>query len=289
MDGHTERGHQLVRQLRRYIADAVVNEPPEDAVRSRPRRVGRLAQSTACMALLDLNDRCIRRFAPAGPAIVSADRWPWIGDLERRTADIRRELLRFLERSDLPHVTAMAGIDPDSAQIADAMPVLDGGWHTLPLFVGARWVPGAVDGFPATTAALRPAREKANVWFSELRPHSHIAAHSDPNCGALRLHLPLIVPGGDGDCRIRVGDEVIRWEEGRALVFDLAADHEVWNDSDSSRFVLTAELPLPLPRPLSWLNAITQCAYRWHPSFRQIGRRAEVLGLRPPAIMADVA
>lgn len=50
-----------------------------------------------------------------------------------------------------------------------------------------------------------------------LRPQSSIKAHSAPCNIRLRCHFPLFVPDG---CGIRVGDEVRKWEEGKALVLD---------------------------------------------------------------------
>lgn len=37
--------------------------------------------------------------------------------------------------------------------------------------------------------------------------------------------MPLIVP--DGDCGMRVGADVRRWEEGTATLFDDSFEHEV--------------------------------------------------------------
>jgi aspartate beta-hydroxylase len=51
------------------------------------------------------------------------------------------------------------------------------------------------------------------------------------------VHLPLIVPNPDA-CGITVAGETMRWEVGKALVFDDAYEHEVWNDGDDDRVVL---------------------------------------------------
>ena len=56
--------------------------------------------------------------------------------------------------------------------------------------------------------------------------------------GVLRYHLGLIVPGSEGSCRIRVGNDVRCWKEGKSLIFDDSHPHEVWNDCDSYRVVL---------------------------------------------------
>lgn len=51
------------------------------------------------------------------------------------------------------------------------------------------------------------------------------------------MHLPLIVPEPK-KCGIRVAGETRQWEVGKALLFDDAFEHEVWNDGDNERVVL---------------------------------------------------
>ncbi|TDH71859.1 hypothetical protein CCR75_001053 [Bremia lactucae] len=76
-------------------------------------------------------------------------------------------------------------------------------------------IPGFLSGLPF-----------AYCFFSVLKPKSSIKAHSGPCNIRLRCHFPVFVPKG---CGIRVGSESRQWEEGKALVFDDAYDHEVWH------------------------------------------------------------
>ncbi|GLD96627.1 hypothetical protein PINS_up005310 [Pythium insidiosum] len=85
-------------------------------------------------------------------------------------------------------------------------------------------IPGFMTGLPF-----------AYSFFSVLKPQSNIKAHSAPCNVRLRCHFPLVVPKG---CGIRVGDEEREWEEGKAIVFDDAYDHEVWHRGDSGDRVL---------------------------------------------------
>ena len=78
------------------------------------------------------------------------------------------------------------------------------------------------------------------VYVSRLRPGAHISAHHGPTNMRLRCHLALRVPAGD--CALRVGDEVRRWEEGRCLVFDDSFEHEAWNRTAEDRVVLVVDL-----------------------------------------------
>lgn len=62
-------------------------------------------------------------------------------------------------------------------------------------------------------------------FFSTLHPQSTIAAHTAPCNLRVRCHLPLIVPKS-GDFGLRVGEDVMKWEVGKAIFFDDAFDHE---------------------------------------------------------------
>jgi aspartyl/asparaginyl beta-hydroxylase (cupin superfamily) len=78
--------------------------------------------------------------------------------------------------------------------------------------------------------------------FSLLRPGTHIAPHHGLLNTRLICHIPLITPPG---CRLRVGNEVREWEQGRALIFDDSIEHEAWNDSAETRVVLLFEIWRP--------------------------------------------
>ena len=55
------------------------------------------------------------------------------------------------------------------------------------------------------------------------------------------MHLPLVVPEPER-CGIRVAGEARRWEVGKAMIFDDAFEHEVWNEGASARAVLLFDL-----------------------------------------------
>ena len=58
------------------------------------------------------------------------------------------------------------------------------------------------------------------------------------------------------NCKIRVGDDIGHWEEGRGLVFDDSYEHEVWNDTDEVRVVLFIDFLRPLPPFAAFLNRL---------------------------------
>lgn len=54
----------------------------------------------------------------------------------------------------------------------------------------------------------------------------------------LRIHLPLITPTGNGKCGIRVGSQKRSWNNGKAIVLDDSYEHEVWNYTRYSLFLI---------------------------------------------------
>jgi beta-hydroxylase len=72
----------------------------------------------------------------------------------------------------------------------------------------------------------------------------------------LRLHLGLLVPEASPRVAIRIGPETRTWEEGRALIFDDAYEHEAWNESGEPRVVLFVDFAKPLRFPVNLLNRL---------------------------------
>jgi hypothetical protein len=85
------------------------------------------------------------------------------------------------------------------------------------------------------------------VYFSEIRPGTHILPHKGPTNLRVRCHLGIHVPAG---CAIRVGKETRTWEVGKCLVFDDSFAHEIRNDGDRTRAVLIVDLWHPDLSPI---------------------------------------
>ena len=76
--------------------------------------------------------------------------------------------------------------------------------------------------------------------FSILSPGTIINPHVGYSTDVLRCHLGLIIP--DGDCCLKVGGIVKKWEEGRSFIFDDTIEHEAWNRTNEERIVLLMDL-----------------------------------------------
>src|SRR5438093_6400694 len=103
------------------------------------------------------------------------------------------------------------------------------------------------------------------AMISILSPRKHILDHRGPYKGVLRFHLGLIVPKDAPSCRIRVGEDIRHWEEGKSLIFDDTFNHEVWNDTDEIRVVLFVDVLRPLPEPESTINRAIVKAISYSP------------------------
>lgn len=241
-------------------------------------RARMMAQSLAVLVLLDVNDWLISRFAADLPARWDPNVFPWAASVAAAWPDMRREVEEYIEHHVMPNTVDVAGLEPGSDEARAQIPTDVGIWRTVVL----QWFGEAIEEnarhFPSI---LRVAGDLGvtSIGLTGLDPRAHLAAHRGPNRGAVRYQLPIIVPGPPGACRIRVADEMIPWEEGRPIVFDLAVDHEVWNDTDEFRVLLMMEVPAPLPFPLSVVNRFAQRSFRFYPSFHAMRERAQALAV----------
>lgn len=251
--------------------------PEEDRSNPRKRRVI-TAHGAFLYALFDLNDWMIDRWGGDLPEVYDTTEFPWIADLEAAWGDIRAELDAYVAQDrSIPHVAEVAGLRVGSVDAMNSAPVDQGEWKALILAANGEWIPETSRHFPRTMAAVASCPQFTTIGFSALEPHSHIASHVGSNRGALRYQLPIIVPGEPGQCRIRLGEEMVVWQEGRSVLFDLKVNHEAWNDADRRRVLFMIETAMPLPQPMATVNRLVQRQFRHFPSFRAMPDRVRRL------------
>jgi aspartate beta-hydroxylase len=187
-------------------------------------------------------NQCSGLHYPFLPADEYFDRqhFAWMDALEAQTDAIRAEFLAMVERGGdavRPYVRQDAGTPQNKWTALDGS--LD--WGAAFLWEYGVRNEAVCDACPQTVAALE-ALPRADIpgrapsaFFSLLKPHSRIPAHTGVTNTRAIVHLPLIVPPG---CFFRVGGETRAWQEGVALAFDDTIEHEAWNDSDHLRVVL---------------------------------------------------
>ncbi len=166
--------------------------------------------------------------------------FPWLEEIEGKTDAIRAELEALLADEDsgiLPYVDMAPGTPTNKWSPLDRS--LD--WGALHLWKDGRRNEAACARAPQTAAAVKalplvdlPGRTPT-VFFSLLRPGTHLPPHSGVSNVRTIIHLPLIVPAG---CIFRVGGETRPWAVGQAWAFDDTIEHEAWNRSEEVRAIL---------------------------------------------------
>lgn len=174
--------------------------------------------------------------------------FPWLDALEAATEDIAAEATAALagDRAEFkPYVDFPAGTPVD--QWAPLNHSLD--WSVYNLLDDGAPVSAHIEKCPKTAAVLAqlPLCDipdyAPGAYFSVLKPHTRLPAHTGTTNSRSIVHLPLVIPEG---CRFRVGSQVRAWQKGKAWVFDDTIDHEAWNDSDQIRIVLIFDIWNPL-------------------------------------------
>jgi len=145
-------------------------------------------------------------------------------DVEASAAVIRRELENVLRGSN--------GFQPYRQDRF----VPKGRWDAFYVRIGNTWFDENRKLCPQTFRILESGPRLAEVaMFSALSAGGHIAPHCGTwNC-RITFHLGLVIPE---NCALRVGNETRVWQSGRLIVFDDTFDHEAWNKSDKTRYVL---------------------------------------------------
>jgi ornithine lipid ester-linked acyl 2-hydroxylase len=187
-------------------------------------------------------------FSPGGDrTFYDAGEFPWVADVEAEWMTIRKELEALMARREEI---------PNFQDISEDQRVLTQGeqWKTLWFYAYGVRADDNCARCPETVRVLQKIPGMKSAMFSILAPRKHIPPHRGVYKGVLRYHLGLIVPGPEGSCRIRVGNDVCCWKEGKSLIFDDSHEHEVWSDCDSHRVVLFVDFLRPVWFPMSLVN-----------------------------------
>lgn len=124
----------------------------------------------------------------------------------------------------------------------------DDSWSAFYLWRNGELVKEAAEKCPKTLKALEEVpilhmgQRSPNILFSVLKPGAKIPPHTGMTNTRLIGHLGLVVPEG---CGFRVGNDVRHWQKGKVWLFDDTIEHEAWNDSDQTRYILLFEVWKP--------------------------------------------
>lgn len=120
-----------------------------------------------------------------------------------------------------------------------------GEWRVFPFFMCSyppelerRFAPNQAR-CPETVDVLRRYPQIWTAAYSRLEPGCHIYPHRDHAIdGVLRAHIGLMTPGGS---KMRIEEQIVQWQQGRAIVFDGQRNHEAANTGESPRTVLMVD------------------------------------------------
>lgn len=204
-------------------------------------------------------DAVYGRFSKVGDKpIHDASRFPWARRLEDNWTVMRDELDEILQhREALP---TFHDIAEDAATISQ-----DDDWKTFFLYGYGVKAEENCARCPRTTELIEQVPGMTTAFFSILSPGKHIPPHRGPYKGVLRYHLGLKVPSPAAQCRIRVDDQIVHWEEGKSVVFDDTYDHEVRNETDGERAILFLDVKRPMHQPLAAINDLVLSLLRFTP------------------------
>lgn len=212
------------------------------------------------------------------PHQLSADaHFPEHAAFERAWPQIRREYTAFLRThptETLPF-TADSFSDENRAIGADVDRVRNRGWRLVDLKLGSRTTRVCRKAFPTVHALLERHPHVVSCVLSVLDGRTHIPEHVGYSKYILRYMLPLEVP--DGDVRLCVNHDTLRWTEGQSLLWDDTFPHMVFNNTSSPRVVLYMDVLRPPFRPwASWFQRVIGESAMVKDEVRRTERRVRV-------------
>lgn len=145
----------------------------------------------------------------------------------------------------------------------------DENWKSFPLLLfNYRFVENS-EQCPKTFEIIREIPGCTSAMFSVLGPGKHIPPHRGIYKGLYRVLLGLMV-SDSGKCWIKINGKEVPFREGKCIVFDETAEHEVFNGTDEPRVVLYLDIYRRLPFPINKLNDLVFSLLRNSPFIKNI-------------------
>jgi ornithine lipid ester-linked acyl 2-hydroxylase len=98
---------------------------------------------------------------------------------------------------------------------------------------------------PQTKLILEKIPHLVSASISIMEPNIQIMPHRGDTNAVVRAHLPFVVPSPLPDCGFEVNKQKISWEEGKVFIFNDAALHSAWNNTDKRRYVMLLDVMRP--------------------------------------------
>lgn len=195
-------------------------------------------------------DKILARQSKVGdPPVFNKADFDFVHFLEENWQTIADEAQSIVKERDGVH--SLVDVSPDHQGIAD-----DKRWKSFFLVGYGYRIDHNCDRCPKTAELLEHIPGLFSAFFSILEAGAEIPAHRGVTKAILTSHLGLSIPKDRDSIGIRVDDKVLRWEEGKVLIFDDTFDHEAWNRTDEDRIVLLMHVKRPMRSFGRWLGGL---------------------------------
>lgn len=159
-----------------------------------------------------------------------------INPFETKLSEIQKEFFSYFNKENSQLFDETAGLSSHKQ------------WKYLLLSKNGQLNQNICKYFPVTCQVIDSIPETklkrgGQVKFSVLSGESWIKPHCGASDFKLRMHCTI---QSNSKSAIRVGNQIKSWEENECFVFDETCEHEVWNNSTSTRVVLIVDFLNPL-------------------------------------------
>ena len=113
-------------------------------------------------------------------------------------------------------------------------------WRIFGLILDGHFLKSNIGFMPQTMKLLTNIPNIVNAGISCLEPFVKTTIHKDFNDSFYRCHIPLYIP--KGDCAIKIGDNIVKWNINKYFIFDDTCYHQAWNNTDENRFVFIIDI-----------------------------------------------
>lgn len=110
--------------------------------------------------------------------------------------------------------------------------IYDGQWVPIAIFRFGAVNQELKQFFPRTLNLINSIPGMESAVYSILEPGTIIHPHKGYSSDVLRLHLGLTPYQ---DAALKVGDQILTWDEGSVFIFDDTETHEVWHKGNATR------------------------------------------------------
>ncbi|OUX72539.1 MAG: hypothetical protein CBC50_05590 [Synechococcus sp. TMED90] len=128
-----------------------------------------------------------------------------------------------------------------------------GTWKVYGLYAFGSKQQQNCENCPITTQVVEAIDGITTAGFSALHPQTHIKPHRGYTNDVLRFHLGLIIPASNykddkgspteqNTCGLKVNDQRIIWQKGKAFAFDDTQMHEAWNMTKATRYIMILDV-----------------------------------------------